>query len=1297
MKPPQSPLNIFKVGLVGVVTSTASFAIHPATAHANTLQDSQTIIPVIKYQDAASAGTSLTTFSIASSASLLNAAEANLSAQALESSAIESQTSPSSSPPSTETSPSIETESTPTDNVTAPVITAEPTATFSTETPSQTSGTLAQPAQATPNATAVNIVNPAPGTVLDVPAATVILQFAIGSQVELRVNGEVVDASFVGRTETDSTTNLVTQTWYGVPLREGENELSAQRVVNRVAEAPMTVQVQVRAAATQLTVSTLESRIPADGRSTATVQGQLLDDQGNRSNRDAVVTLDSSAGEFVGADYKPDQPGFQVQAHQGQFTATLRSSSSAQTVRIQAATTDLEAFTQLQFETNLRPSIATGVIDIRLGRRGSDYYGSLRDYLPADGDTGTHLDVRSAVFATGKVGEWLFTGAYNSDRPLNQTCDGNSSLFRQTQSCDQVYPVYGDSSTVENLTPSSDSLYLRIERSAKIPGAEPDYAMWGDYNTNEFATQSQQFTAVTRQLHGFKANYNLGNLQVTGFYGNNVQGFQRDTIPPDGTSGYYFLSRRLLIAGSENVFIELEELNRPGTVLERKQLNRGPDYDIDYDRGSIIFRQPILRTDVSDTGEVLVRRIVVTYQYESQDESSNIYGGRVQYHLDRTLNHESWIGATYLKENQGDRDFELYGADALISLGEKGRLIAEYAHSSNSSDLMGEVSGSAYRVEVEGEIAKGILGRAYYRSADTGFANDATVSFVPGQTRYGAQVVGKISETTNIRVQYDHEDNEGIAPQPLDTLEEVFAPRNQAIPGSRVDNSLTTISAGVDQRIGNANLSVDWIHRDREDRISPELSTTSDQLRSRLTVPLASNLTFLAQNETTLSSEVDAIYNDRTILGLDWAVTPGVNVRLAQQFYTRGQYAGESITSLDVNGSYKLGSDTTLTGRYTLLGGANGMTMQGAIGLNQRWNISPGLRMDFAYEHVFGDNSLIRTGAGPQYIQPFATGQSASSLGLISGDSYSVGIEYSDNPDFQASARFEHHSSSSGSNTVISAAATGKITPSLTALVRYHQASGANLRYQGSADTPQQQIDLGDTVNLKVGLAYRDPNSDKFNALLRYEYRKNPATTPDSILAGIGAGSEDHVLAAEAIYAPNWRWEFYGKYAMRHSTTYLAEDLVGTSTVSLAQLRATYRLGYSWDIVGEARWINQPSAGYSETGFAVEAGYYLNPNLRLYAGYGFGQARDRDFNGSRSIDGPYVGLAIKVNELFDGFGLQKTPPPQQQEAIVEPVATQPAATAEAAATPEVSATPAIMTTESHIPSGHSLDKLSESL
>ncbi|BAZ42623.1 hypothetical protein NIES4101_85920 [Calothrix sp. NIES-4101] len=1087
----------------------------------------------------------------------------------------------------------------------------------------------------------VKILSPSQGGVIDIPATTVIIQFTAGSEVELRVNDELVDKSLIGRTETDG--DVITQTWYGVSLKDGENTITAQ--IAGANSPTSSVKVTLRGAPAKMSIETREAKVPADGRSLVNISGRLVDENGNRSNRDTIVTLAATAGEFVGNDFKPDFPGFQVEAKNGEFSTQLKSGLNAQTVRIRANIgNDLEAFTQVQFATALRPSLVTGVIDVRLGARSTDYFGSLRDFLRPRPETSnkvddsTRLDVRSSVFATGAIGEWLFTGAYNSDRNLNEDCNCDTRLFRNYQFDEQNYPVYGDSSRIDVITPSIDSVFARFERSSKIPGASPDYVMWGDYNTEEFARASQQFTSLTRQLHGLKLNYNLGNLQFTGLYGNNVAGFQRDTIAPDGTSGFYFLSRRLVQPGSEVVFLESEELNRPGTIIERKRLSIGQDYQIDYDRGSLLFTEPLQRTDIGENGEVLVRRIIVTYQQKVEDADGNIYAGRLQYNIARGANQDSWIAASYLQESQGTRDFELYGADTMLSFGNNGRFIAEYARSSNESDIIGAVSGEAMRVEAEGQVFPGIQARAYYRYADTGFANNATISFVPGQTRYGAQVTGKVTNTTNLRVQYDHEDNFGIAPQPLDTFEELFAPRNEALPGGRVDNSLTTISAGIQQRFGQTNLDFDWVRRDREDRINDTFNGISDQLRSRLTVPISKRLTFLAQNELTLSSQVDAVYPDRTAFGLNWALTPGVNLTLSQQFYTRGQFDGQSITSLGVSGEHKLGSDTTITGRYSILGAANEMTTQGAIGINNRWKIAPGLRLNLGYERVFGD-FFGKTAAGNQFAQPFAIGQTAYAVGFNGGNSYNIGLEYTDNPNFQASARYEHRTSSAGSNSVITGGVTGKITPALTALLRYQQAGASN----------QRLIGLGDTANLKLGLAYRDPNNDKFNALLRYEYRKNPSSIPETLLIGSGTGVEDHTFALETIYAPNWRWELYGKYALRNTTTYLAQDLSGTSNVNLAQARLTYRTGYSTDIVGEARWISQE--GFSETGFVVETGYYLTPNLRLAAGYVFGKVDDRDFSGTRSAGGPYLGLTVKIDELFSGFGRQKLAPPQQQESL----------------------------------------------
>ena len=102
--------------------------------------------------------------------------------------------------------------------------------------------------------------------------------------------------------------------------------------------------------------------------------------------------------------------------------------------------------------------------------------------------------------------------------------------FGGPQECEKQYSVYGDSSTVEYLTPSTSSVYLRFERQSPVTGAEADYFMWGDYYTSEFSRPSQLYTATTRALNGFKGNLSLGNLQLTAFFSPDVDGFQRDTL-----------------------------------------------------------------------------------------------------------------------------------------------------------------------------------------------------------------------------------------------------------------------------------------------------------------------------------------------------------------------------------------------------------------------------------------------------------------------------------------------------------------------------------------------------------------------------------------------------------------------------------------------------------------------------------------------------------------------------------------------------------------------------------------------
>lgn len=1139
----------------------------------------------------------------------------------------------------------------------------------------------------------VRILTPRSGTVQSDRTTSLVIQYPKGTTVKITVNGDSLDPKTPTQITTDDSQNLVTQTWYSIKLREGDNRIVVQAGDDRTSE----VNLSVRSFAAKIEITPTEAQVPADNRSVVTLVGKITDSAGNPIAQDTVVTLTSSAGKFIGADEDEDEPGFQVIARGGQFSAQLQSNLQAQRVRIRAAApaspdrnfqifdpsidlyvdregnvvvpyespvpdsvltvpynadrtsafnaiSEIEAYTQVEFVPNIRRSIATGVVNLRIGDRGTNFWGSLREFLDPEKE-GVGVDFSAQAFATGAIfKDWLFTGAYNSQRSLNQTCEGDNSLFGGSQLCEKTYPVYGDSSTVDYLTPSKDSLYVRIERPSRTQGGETDYFMWGDYNTREFARASQVFTATNRQLHGFKGNYSFGNLQVTTLYSPDVEGFQRDTIAPNGTSGYYFLSRRLVVPGSERIFIETQDANRPGTVIERKALQRGADYEISYDQGTILFRRPIFATDIDlfstgvpGTNGLLVRQIVATYQFEGNDNSTYAFGGRLQYNLSNSFNNPSWGAVSYWRENQGARDFDLLGLDFLLPLGTRGRVVGEYARSTADTTTRGNITGQAYRLEANGSITNQISGRAYYRSVDENFNNNATFSFTPGQTRYGASLSTQITPTTLFEASYDREENFGISSLIRTDLIDLFNPGFEATPGDRVDNSLVTIAAGIRQRIGSGNASINYVRREREDRIG-NLSGDADQIVTQLNVPIVRDrqdrrniVSFRAQNELNIGNQ-DQLYPNRTTVGLDWAVSPGVSVRLAHQFYDGGFFNNNSITSLDTSVERAIGKNTNLTSRYSILNSGGGMTGQGALGVRSGFLIAPGLRLNLGFERIQND-IFFNTGAGDRFLQPYAVGQSSSSLGINARNSFSVGLDYTDNPDFKASTRLEYRTGggSQPDNFLVSLNGAGKLSNSLTALFRYQMGDFAN----------QAVRNLGPLVDLRLGLAYRNPNDDKFNALLKYEFRQNASTTPLTLEFDTTNSGTAHILSLEGIYAPTWRWEFFGKYALRNAY-FNYDDISNNTLTQLAQFRTTYRFAYRMDIAGEVRWIGQEN--YTELGYAGEVGYYLTPDLRLGVGYSFGSVDDQDFSGFRSRGGPYFQITYKINELFNGFGRQRPIP-----------------------------------------------------
>jgi len=264
------------------------------------------------------------------------------------------------------------------------------------------------------------IVEPATGSVLDKPSTDIIVRSAPGDKVQLMVNGVAVKDNQIGVLGRADDGSLV-ETWIGVPL-------------------------------------------DADGRTIVSITGQLMDENNLLAARDGMVRLAATAGDFVGDSAQPEMPGFYVQAHDGQFNAVLRAGLHSGTAHITATVANLEANLDIEMTTELRPSIATGVVDLRFGARQSDFYKSISTFLA--GDPSFKPELQTSVFATGKVGNYLLTVAGDNQYPINPPCNGTIGVttYEQQAYCTPQYPIYGDESTSTRLAQSSDNVYFRLER-----------------------------------------------------------------------------------------------------------------------------------------------------------------------------------------------------------------------------------------------------------------------------------------------------------------------------------------------------------------------------------------------------------------------------------------------------------------------------------------------------------------------------------------------------------------------------------------------------------------------------------------------------------------------------------------------------------------------------------------------------------------------------------------------------------------------------------------------------------------
>ncbi|HSH74950.1 MAG TPA: hypothetical protein VLA09_04685, partial [Longimicrobiales bacterium] len=180
---------------------------------------------------------------------------------------------------------------------------------------------------------------------------------------------------------------------------------------------------------------------------------------------------------------------------------------------------------------------------------------------------------------------------------------------------DAQYPILGDASAVQTLSSSRYAVSARIERGF-------DWVAFGDVSTAGFA-DGLELTTYRRALSGGMAQVTTGPVSWRSFGTVTDQSLQQVQIRGAGVSGPYQLGANVS-PSTEQIVIETRDRENAQRVVSRQVLVRYVDYEIDYETGTLLFKQPVPATDLAENPVFLV----VTYEASAGGEQRLVGGMR---------------------------------------------------------------------------------------------------------------------------------------------------------------------------------------------------------------------------------------------------------------------------------------------------------------------------------------------------------------------------------------------------------------------------------------------------------------------------------------------------------------------------------------------------------------------------------------------------------------------------------------------------------------------------------------------
>ncbi len=850
----------------------------------------------------------------------------------------------------------------------------------------------------------LKMVYPEDGAVLSLSTQYVVVEGWSGFDAELRINGSAVET---GKMRPDGKYDF-----FNVQMPSGPVEVEV-RLLNpdgsQIASVKRSVHVLGDPAHIRLALS--QSSVPANGSSIVDVEATVFDAWMVQIRRDLAVTVTTDSAEILTPDLDKVNRGVQVPVFGGVATFSIRAIGSPGKDRVTVELGAAKETAELRLTTPLEPFSLVGLAE------GGVHSLSLSGDRTRLGSASTFVDGtegngRVAVFARGTVfDEYLLTASLDTDRRNRQR------YFREVDP-DYLYAIMGDNSMLYYDAQTNRNFFLKLEK-------DQSSLYLGDYNTD--LTQ-QEFTLYNRTLNGAKIRHRDEMWDVTAFGSLTDRRVSQVEQRGQGISGFYSTGATRITYGSDKVRLETRDLRHSEVVLKRQELYRFADYEIDYEQGTVFFKQPVPSIDAAGNPVW----IVFTFEAPTGGDYSYVAGGRVA----RSLGDYLTVGVTGVTEEQAPTNYSMLGGDVAFRLGTQ---LAASGEVARSSSLNGD--GLAYKVDVSGSPVDGLKLNSYYRRVENGFENTTQSGGgrEVGTIKFGAGAQAQPWEQTRV-------------------MTDAYRSYQSAGGGMAVITSATGAVEHKFMESLSGRLKVEDLDYRSPDSVVTAQDRHSTLLSAGATYAINRAIRLTAEHERNLSTGIDPAKPNATSLIGEWRATDWIVLSLQQKWFEDG---GSTTT---MGASSTIAEGTEAYGRYEIGNGTAGYRNMASVGLKNRLPITEALIAHLAVERT--KNLGTRVTETP-------TQDNAA---------ISAALEFLPKEEpIKASAKVEVSQSSLSDRFNLALAGDYRFQRDLSAIVKFRLGRDASRSTDGYQDQ----------YHLITGLAYRPVDHNVVNLLAKMEVKGN--------------------------------------------------------------------------------------------------------------------------------------------------------------------------------------------------------------